>query len=157
MYHNVLVVAAGAVAHFATGWALYSNKAFGKLWKHDKARAKFCTPGKDVRINMAVQFGASLALSIATCAAIFIFSKSQSSITSDLVVKISNWMFNQKEAVEAVKNPFYTVLFIWGGFILPTAAGEVIWCDHNWKNWTMEMICELLGLLAIAATVNFLV
>jgi len=156
MQHHLTVVLAGAAAHFFTGWILNCDMFLGKIWKQEKPK-KDCGLSKDMRINLAAQVLASLALAIATCVAIAIFEKSQiSSAGKGALEKLANMFFNQENTVKSMMNSIHTVLFIWAGFVLPISAEEVIWCGHNWKHWMLEMVSELIGLIAIAMAVTFL-
>jgi hypothetical protein len=158
MHNHVVLVLAGGAAHFLTGWALNSDMLFGQLWKKDKDKSKSCGFSKDMRINIAAQLVASLALSVATCVAIAVFEKYQApaAVSKDAMAKLFSMFFSPENATKSFMNAFHTVMFIWAGFIIPTSVGEVIWCGHNWKNWMLEMGMELAGLLAIAATVIYL-
>ena len=159
MAHNhVVLVLAGGAAHFLTGWALNSDMLLGQFWKKDKDKAKSCGLSKDMRMNMAAQLVASVALSMATCVAIAVFEKYQAPalVSKDAMAKLFSMFFSPENATKSFMNAFHTVLFIWAGFIIPTSVGEVIWCGHNWKSWMLEMGMELAGLTAIAATVIYL-
>jgi len=155
MYHHVTVVLAGAAAHFMSGWILSNDMLLGRILKDEKDKKKCLS--KDMHMNMAAQFAASLVLAIAVAVAISIFEKSQvQSMAEGALEKLANLFFSKDHSVKNMMNSVHTVLFIWAGFIVPTSAGEVIWCGHNWKNWITEMIMELIGLVAIAATVTYL-
>ena len=157
MHHHLIVVAAGATAHFLTGWVLNCELLLGRIWKHEKDKKACGTLSKDMRINLGAQILASIALAIATCVAIAIFEKAQVPAAGRTALeKLAGLFFNQDHTVKSMMNSMRTVLFIWAGFMLPTSAGEVIWCGHNWKHWILEMMSELIGLIAIAATVTFL-
>ncbi len=151
--NHVTVVLAGAAAHFMTGWVLCSDMVFGKFWKQDK---KACLH-KDMRVNLALQFAASLALSAATVAALVIFEKAQApSMIQDLLSKATS-LFLSQESMKGSMNALHTAIFIWAGFIVPTSASEVIWCGHHWKSWVAEMVAKLLELAVLAAVVTALV
>lgn len=157
MYNHVTIVLAGAAAHFVTGWVLNSEMLLGKIWKSEKDKKACHGLSKDMRINMAFQLLASIVLAIATCVAISIFEKSQiPTLAKNSLEKLANLFFNQDHTVKSLTNSVHTVLFIWAGFIVPSSACEVIWCGHNWKHWMLESLADLLGLVAIAATVTFL-
>lgn len=158
MHNHVVLVLAGGAAHFLTGWALNSDMLFGQLWKKDKDTSKSCGFSTDMRMNIAAQLVASMALSVATCVAIAVFEKYQAPavVSKDAMAKLFSMFFSPEHSAKNFMNAFHTVMFIWAGFIIPTSVGEVIWCGHNWKNWMVEMGMELAGLLAIAATVIYL-
>ncbi|MGZ6254701.1 MAG: DUF1761 domain-containing protein [Candidatus Chromulinivorax sp.] len=159
MAHHFIVVLAGGAAHFFSGWFLNSNLVLGKIWKEEKEKNKDakCVLSKDMRINIAAQIVASVALSIATCIAISIFEKSQMPIASkNLLEQIAGLFFGQAQNSKNMMSAIHAVLFIWAGFILPISAEEVIWCNHNWKHWILERSANLISLIAIAATVTFL-
>ncbi len=152
MQNHIVLVLAGAAAHFAAGWALNCDMLLGKLGKQDKEK-KSCGFHKDMRINMALQLLASVVLTIATVAAMVIFEKAQTpSMISDMLARVSGMFFEQNN-MPGMMNALHTSLFIWAGFIVPTSAGEVIWCGHHWRSWAREMVCELLQLEAVAVTV----
>ena len=155
MQNYITLVLAGGAAHFVTGWALNSDMLFGQLWKKDAA--KKCGLSKDININLAAQFSASVALATATCVAICIFEKYQApAAAQDAMSKLFAIFFSPENANKSFMNAFHTVLFIWAGFIIPTSVGEVIWCGHSWKSWMLEMAMELMGLISIAATIVYL-
>lgn len=155
MYHHFTVVLAGAAAHFVSGWILSNDMLLGRILKSEKNK-KNCL-SKDMHINIGAQFAASLALAIAVAVAISIFEKSQiQSMAEGALEKLANLFFSKDHSVKNMMNSIHTVMFIWAGFIIPTSAGTVIWCGHNWKNWIIEMVMELVGLIAIAATVTYL-
>lgn len=157
MHHHAVVVLAGAAAHFATGWVLNCDMFLGKIWKHEKDKKACGMLSKDMRINMACQVAASIAIAIATCIAISVFEKSQvSALGKSALEQLAGLFFGQANGAKNFVHAAHTVLFIWAGFLLPVSAQEVIWCGHNWKHWMLESVADLLGLLAIAATVNFL-
>lgn len=163
MHNHVVLVLAGGAAHFLTGWVLSSDMLLGQFWKKNKAKNKdastSCCLSKDMRINMAAQLIASMALSIATCVAIAVFEKYQAPVAAvgkDAMAKIFSMFFTQAHSTKNFMNAFHTVLFIWAGFLIPTSAGQVIWCGHSWKNWLLEIGMDLTGLLAIAGTVIYL-
>lgn len=152
MHNHITLVLAGGAAHFFTGWVLSNNALLGQFFKKDGA--KKCGMSKDMNMNLAAQFAASLALSIATCIAISIFEKYQApAVASDALSKLFSMFFKPEHAHKSFMNAMHTVLFIWAGFIIPTSVSEVIWCGHNWKGWMREMAMELIGLTAIAITV----
>lgn len=154
MMNHFTVVLVGATAHFLTGWALCSDMIFGRIWKENK---KACGLHKDMRINLALQFAASLALAAATVAALVIFEKAQApSMIEDMLSKITSLFFS-KENMKGSMNALHTAIFIWAGFIVPTSASEVIWCGHHWKLWIVEMIAKLLELSVLAVVVTALV
>ena len=155
MQNYITLVLAGGAAHFVTGWAVNSDLLLGQFWKKDKTKS--CGLSKDMNVNLAAQFTASLALATATTVAICVFEKYQTPVVvNDAMSKLFSLFFSPEHAGKSLMNAFHTVLFIWAGFIIPTSVGEVIWCGHNWKFWMMEMGGELLGLMSIAATVVFL-
>ena len=157
MHHHITVVLAGAAAHYLTGWVLNSDMLLGKIWKHEKDKKACGMLSKDIRVNLGVQALASIALAIAVCVAIAIFEKSQVPVAAKgALEKLANLFFNQDHTVKSMLNSMYTVMFIWAGFVIPLSAEEVIWCGHNWKHWMLESASQLLGLIAIAAVVNFL-
>jgi len=155
MENHVALILAGGTAHFVTGWIFNCNMLLGQFWKKEIVKK----PGlsKDVHVNLGVKFAASIALSIATCVAITVFEKYQAPVPHNAMSKLFSLFFNPEHAGKNFMYAFHTILFIWAGFIVPTSIGEVLWCGHNWKIWMIEMAGELLGLLAIAATVVFLV
>ena len=157
MHHHLVVVAAGAAAHFVTGWVLNCELLLGKIWKHEKDKKACGTLSKDMRVNLAAQIVASIALAIGVSVAIAIFNKAQVPAAGTTALeKLANLFFNQDHTTKSMMNSMYTVLFVWAGFILPNCASEVIWCGHNWRHWLLEQAADLLGLMAIAATVTFL-
>lgn len=157
MHHHVTVVLAGATAHFMTGWILNSPILLGRIWKHEQNNKACGNASADMKINVALQIVASIGLAVATCIAIALFEKAQSPIAAkNAMEKLAHLFFNQDHSVKNFMNAFHTVLFIWAGFILPISAEEVIWCGHHWKHWALESLSHLIGLVAIAATVNFL-
>ncbi len=155
MQHHLTVVAAGAAAHFVTGWVLNSDMLLGKIWKQEKD--KKAPLSKDMRINLAAQVVASIVLAIATCVAIAIFEKAQVPAAGKTALeKLANLFFNQDHTVKSMMNSIHTVLFVWAGFLLPVSAQEVVWCRKELKHWALESMSDLLGLMAIAATVTYL-
>lgn len=154
-HHYITLVLAGGAAHFFTGWVLNNDMLLGQFLKKDKPKNQPLS--KDMRINMAAQALASLALATATCVAICVFEKYQSPvIATDAMSKLFNRFFSQGHATKSYMNAFHTVLFIWAGFIVPSSSCEVIWCGHSWKAWLLEIGMDLAGLIAIAATVVYL-
>lgn len=154
--HNITVVLAGASAHFLTGWVLNCDMLLGKLWKKEK-KSKYSGLSKDIRVNLAAQFLVSIALTVATCVAITICKKTQGpTIGEDVLERLTDLFFNQENTMKSMANSIRIVLFIWAGFIVPSSIGEVIWCGHDFKAWAIEMVCDFLGLAAIAATVTYL-
>ena len=71
MHNHITIVAAGAAAHFVTGWVLSSHILLGKIRKEEK-KAHL---SKDMHINLAAQALVSLILAIAVAVAISIFDK----------------------------------------------------------------------------------
>jgi len=155
MQHHLTIVTAGAAAHFVTGWILNSDMLLGKIWKQEKdKKAPF---SKDMRINLAAQVVASIILAIATCVAIAIFEKAQVPVAGKTALeKLANLFFNQDHTSKSMMNSMHTVLFVWAGFLLPVSAQEVIWCGKELQHWALESMSEILGLMAIAATVTYL-
>jgi len=155
MHHHVTVVLAGAIAHFASGWILNCDMLFGKLWQKDKKEQVECH--KNMYEKMAFQFVASLALSLAVCIAIYMMNKAHNAAaTQNALSKLASIFFEQGQAPKSLLTSLRVVFFIWAGFIIPTSAGEVIWCAHSLKNWALELSMELVGLVAIAAVVTHL-
>ena len=153
MEHHFTIVAAGAAAHFVTGWVLNSDLLLGKIWKQEK-KAHL---SKDMRINLAAQLVVSIVLAIATCIAIAIFEKSQVPAAGKTALdKLANLFFNQDHTSKSMMNSMHTVLFVWAGFLLPASAHEVIWCGKELQHWALESMSEILCLMAIAATVTYL-
>lgn len=158
MHHHFTVVLAGAAAHFLTGWVLNCDMFLGKIWKHEKheKEGKNCSK-KDMRISIAAQIIVSIALAIATSVAIAIFEKSQiPSMAQSALEKLASLFFNKSTTTKDFMDSIRIVMFIWAGFIIPTSIEDVIWCSSNWKHWALEMLSELLGLIAIALTVTYL-
>ncbi len=150
--NQMIVVLAGAAAHFLTGWAC-SKLLLRKFWKDDKEKAKSCGLHQDMKINIALQLIASLALAAATCAAICAFKQNQSmSMLENILASISGLFFNQNNS-QNMMHAVHSVMFIWVGFIVPTSVSEVIWCGHNWKNWMMEMASQLIELVVLAMVI----
>ncbi len=155
MEHHVTIVLAGAAAHFVTGWVLNSEMLLGKVWKHDKKGVAHFS--KDMRVNLGVQFAASIILAIATCVAIAIFEKAQVPVAGKTALeKLANLFFSQDHTSKSMLNSIYTILFIWAGFLLPVSAQEVVWCGKELKHFLLESMSDLLGLMAIAAVVTHL-
>lgn len=157
LHHHFTVVVAGAVAHYVAGWILYSDKALGRLFKDGKDKKCCNATGKELRFDMVAHFVVAIFLSLATCVAITIFDKAQVSLEGKTALeKLATLFFSEEEKTKTVLNSIYTVLLIWGGFILPTSTIKVIWCGHDWKNLIVHSIKELLSLIAIAVTVTLL-
>jgi len=154
--NQVVLVLAGGAAHFFTGWVLNNQMLLGQFFKKDST--KKCGLSKDMNINLAAQFTASVALSIATCVAISVFEKYQCpSVPLDTLSKLLSIFFKSEATNTGFMKALHTIIFIWAGFIIPTSISEVIWCGHNWKNWMLEMAMELIGLSSIALTIAYLV
>ena len=157
MHHHLTVVLAGTAAHFLTGWLINSDLLLGKIWKNEKEQTNCKTGEKDMRLNIACQFFASMMIAIATCVAIAVFEKAQGPLVAkNALEKLAHLFFNQEHPVKNLMHAIHTVLFIWAGFLLPISAQEVIWCNKSVKHWGLELMAELISLIAIAVTVNFL-
>ena len=153
MHNHITIVAAGAAAHFVTGWVLSSHILLGKIRKEEK-KAHL---SKDMHINLAAQALVSLILAIAVAVAISIFDKAQvASAAKTALEKLAGMFFGQEHSGRSMMNSIHTVLFIWAGFLLPVSAQEVIWCGKEVKHFALDAVMELLGLVAIAATVTYL-
>ena len=153
--NQMIVIAAGAVAHFFAGWAC-SKLLLRKFWENNKEKTNACGLHQDMKVNIALQLIASLALAAATCAAICVFQKNQSmSMLENMLASISGLFFNQSSS-QNMMHAVHSVMFIWAGFIVPTSASEVIWCGHNWKNWMLEMVAQLIELIVLAVVIVIL-
>ncbi len=160
MHHHVTIVLAGATAHYLTGWFLNSDLVLGKIWKQEKAEKgkKGCGPvSKDMRVNIVAQMVVSTVIALATCTALAVFQKAHLAMTAKTgLEQLTLWFFNQEHAAKSLMHAFRTVFFIWIGFLVPFSAQDVIWCGHNVKHWALASIAELVGLMALAATVTYL-
>lgn len=157
LYHHITIVLAGTAAHFFTGWVLSSEYLMGKIWKHEKEKKDCHGISKDMRVTLAAQLLTSLAITIATCVAIAIFEKSQMSLApKNALEKLAHLFFNKTYTTKSIMTSLHAVIFIWAGFIIPITIERVIWCCYNWKYWVLDMLGELVELVAIALVVSFL-
>jgi hypothetical protein len=155
LYHHISIVLAGAFAHFMTGWILNCNPLFSQFLHHDKKVHQGLSA--DLKINMLIQFLVSIALSLATCIAIYIFEQAHISVAPENIIeKFTQLFFHVDQTKKSMINSLYTVLFIWAGFILPSSFENVIWGGYSVRKWITDLSMEFIGLLAIATTVTYL-
>lgn len=155
MHHHFTVVLAGATAHFITGWVLSCDMFLGKIWKNEKDKKSCLT--KNIYIKVGVQALVSIALAIATCIAITVFEKYQITASAQGALdKLASLFLQKNNTSKDVMNALHSVLFIWAGFIIPTSVQEIIWCGEDWKHLGIQMISQLMSLIAIAVTVTYL-
>lgn len=151
VYDAYMPVIAAAAVNIVVSMAWYSDSLFGPMWKKLGGKS---SSSKDLYQNLAMHAIAAIITATALFIAIVIFQKTQTGIYAKEGFGKMFAMFLEDGAHNTtLMSALRTAGFLWLGFLAPSKATCTIWSAGNWTKFMIDTGCQLVGLLAMAATI----
>lgn len=155
MFHAeaYLPILVAAVVKDIVGMFWFSDMLFGPMWK--KMGGKISTD-KDIVTKIALGFIASLIAATALFIAIAAFQKAHNFESSGIFLKLFSIFFKEEVSNNNLFSALKIAAFLWFGFLAPSKAILTIWGSGNWYKFLIASVGELVGFLAMAASIALL-
>ena len=133
IYVNYVTVLGAAIASILIGIAWYSHMGFGNKWK----KYMGWVPGseEDMKKGMAKRYTINL--------------------VANFVMAFVLAYFIKILGVTTVSGAIILTLWLWLGFILPTAIGEVLWAKKPWGLYFINVFYSLISIYVMALILTF--